>query len=229
MIDIHSHALPCIDDGSASFEQSLDMINGARLQGVTDMVLTPHLDKRYNLSVNQIKTVFEQFVNDNRIVETGVNLYLGQEIYVGRSFNKVLSDGEFLTMNGTNLVLLEFDYTDEFDIAETVYQLKRKGFRSIIAHFERYSYADISLAKEVKNLGGLIQVNSDSCINGLGVFGVKKVKDLFNERLVDFVGSDVHSFRPSKLKKAKEIVEKKYGKVTSQAVFDNNALEIIKG
>lgn len=229
MIDLHSHALPLIDDGSISFEQSLDMINDARIQGVTDMVLTPHLNKRYNLSVNQVKTAFEQFVNDERIVKTGVNLYLGQEIYVGRSFNKVLSDGEFLTMNGTDLVLLEFDYTDDFDIVETVYQLKRKGYRSIIAHFERYSYAGVSLAKEVKNLGGFIQVNSDSCVNGLGLFGTKKVKDLFNENLVDFVASDVHSFRQSKLKKAKEIVEKKYGKIVGQAVFDENALEIIKG
>ena len=33
----------------------------------------------------------------------------------------------------------------------------------------------------------------------------------------------------AKLSEIKEIVDKKYGKVVSQAVFDTNALEIIKG
>ena len=42
-IDIHSHALPGVDDGSPSFEISLAMFEVALGQGVGTMVLTPHL------------------------------------------------------------------------------------------------------------------------------------------------------------------------------------------
>ena len=229
MIDLHAHVLPLIDDGSESLDLSLEMLREASGQGVTDMVLTPHLNKRYDLSVNKVKSAFEDFKVKAKDNGCAVNLYLGQEIYVGRSFEKVFSKDNFLTMNNTPFVLLEFDYNIEFDIAETVYRLKRQGYKPIIAHFERYSYADISVAREVKDIGGYIQVNADSCISGLSFFGDAKIKSLFRENLVDFVASDVHSFRKSRLKKAKENIEKKYGEQVADAVFNKNALEIIKG
>lgn len=229
MIDLHSHVLPLVDDGSVSLEDSILMLNESSQQGVTDMVLTPHLSRRYDSSVEKIKTAFDDFVAKAKDAGVEVNLYLGQEIYVGRTFEKVFSKGEFLTMNGTPFVLLEFDYNVEFDIAETVYRLKRQGYKPIIAHFERYSYADLSVAREVKDIGGYIQVNADSCINGLSFFGDVKVKSLFRENLVDFVASDVHSFRKSRLKKAKDSIEKKYGGAVADAMFNKNALEIIKG
>ena len=229
MIDLHAHVLPLVDDGSESLDLSIDMLRESSGQGVTDMVLTPHLNKRYDLSVDKINCAFESFTEKAKNAGCAVNLYLGQEIYVGRSFEKVFSKGEFLTMNNTPFVLLEFDYNVEFDIAETVYRLKRQGYKPIVAHFERYSYADISDAREIKDIGGYIQVNADSCISGLSFFGDAKIKSLFRENLVDFVSSDVHSFRKSRLKKAKETIEKKYGEQVADAVFNKNALEIIKG
>lgn len=42
-VDIHSHTLPGVDDGSPSFEISLAMLEVAFSQGVGTLVLTPHL------------------------------------------------------------------------------------------------------------------------------------------------------------------------------------------
>ena len=42
-VDIHSHVLPGVDDGSPSVEVSLAMLEVAIGQGVGAMVLTPHL------------------------------------------------------------------------------------------------------------------------------------------------------------------------------------------
>ena len=42
-VDLHSHVLPGVDDGSPSVEVSLAMLEGAIGQGVGAMVLTPHL------------------------------------------------------------------------------------------------------------------------------------------------------------------------------------------
>ena len=42
MIDIHSHVLPGIDDGSVDMEMSLDMLAMAAESGVDTLVATPH-------------------------------------------------------------------------------------------------------------------------------------------------------------------------------------------
>ena len=42
MIDLHSHLLPGVDDGSKSVEQSLRVLDAMREAGVTAICLTPH-------------------------------------------------------------------------------------------------------------------------------------------------------------------------------------------
>lgn len=42
MIDIHSHILPGIDDGSRSMDESIEILKSAQICGVTDIIVTPH-------------------------------------------------------------------------------------------------------------------------------------------------------------------------------------------
>ena len=42
MIDFHNHVLPSIDDGSQSLEMTLEMLECAYNQGITDVVNTVH-------------------------------------------------------------------------------------------------------------------------------------------------------------------------------------------
>ena len=42
MIDLHSHILPQMDDGSRSVDESLQMLAALAAQGVTDVAATPH-------------------------------------------------------------------------------------------------------------------------------------------------------------------------------------------
>ena len=43
MIDLHSHLLPGVDDGSRSVEQSVQVLEQLAAHGVTEVCLTPHL------------------------------------------------------------------------------------------------------------------------------------------------------------------------------------------
>ena len=79
MIDLHSHVLPFVDDGSASVEQSVYLLNEAKKNGVTEMALTPHYRRgTCTISNEKIRADFEQFKNMSEVVQTGVKLWLGR-------------------------------------------------------------------------------------------------------------------------------------------------------
>ena len=42
MKDMHCHLLYGIDDGSESIEESIEIIENASKQGITDIIITPH-------------------------------------------------------------------------------------------------------------------------------------------------------------------------------------------
>ena len=47
-IDIHTHILPGIDDGSRNWEQTELMLRMQQEQGITDIIATPHFDMEQN-------------------------------------------------------------------------------------------------------------------------------------------------------------------------------------
>ncbi len=229
MIDIHAHILPDVDDGSTGLDESIKMLRDAEQQGITDIILTPHYRRDYDKTEQELLTVFNGFCAEKEKQGINVNLYLGQEIYIEKEFKKKFKEGLYLPLCGTKYVLIEFEFNEDHDIAETVYDLLKMGYKPIVAHIERYSYADRYVAREVKALGGYIQVNADSICGKYKRYLIRKVKALFEEDLVDFVASDIHQMRNIHMEKAYSFVSKKYGKQTAERVFKLNAEKIIKG
>ena len=43
MIDIHCHLLYGVDDGAKTIEESVAMLEAAKEQGISAMILTPHV------------------------------------------------------------------------------------------------------------------------------------------------------------------------------------------
>ena len=229
MIDLHAHILPNVDDGSDNLDDSLRMLLEAQEQGVTDIVLTPHHRRKFCKTKQELLAEFKSFCLEKEKRGINVNLYLGQEIYIDSNYKSLVTSDKILTLCDSNYVLVEFDFVEEADITEVVYGLNKLGFKPIVSHFERYTYATIDMAKEVKSLGGLIQVNAQSLV-GKGKFHFRKMtKALFKQNLVDFVASDMHLGRINCMKKAYAFVSKKYSKQTADNVFELNAKRFIKG
>lgn len=221
MIDIHSHILNSVDDGSRNLEQSLAMLKEEENQGVTEIVLTPHYRADYLPKSDDIRLKFaelKEYAGKNGI---NVKLHLGQEIFVFEGIANALEDGKVLSVDGGKYVLVEFSTKHVNDIPETVYMLVKNGFIPIVAHIGRYFYADIETAREVKDIGGLIQINASSLCGACAY--KRKALALIRAGLVDFVASDVHHNRKNYMLKAYKKVEKKFGKATADKLFTENA------
>ncbi len=58
MIDIHSHILPSVDDGSQSLELSLQMIKKEVDDGVVAIILTPHVQSHVTKASQEQRKIF---------------------------------------------------------------------------------------------------------------------------------------------------------------------------
>ena len=206
MIDIHTHVIPCVDDGSPNLETSITMIKHEIEIGVNEIYCTPHhIYRRYEKSVEEIKEKFELLKQEVEKLNLPVKLYLGQEIcYTHREdILGMLKSGKLLTLNNTNRVLLEFSFTREpEDLLDIIYNFGVNGYEVIIAHVERYEWITYQKVEDLKAEGALIQINSNSYL-GLTSWKEKRfTKKLLKNGLVDYVASDTHSFRPSTLDKS---------------------------
>lgn len=206
MIDIHTHVIPNVDDGSPNLETSIAMIKHEIDIGVETIIATPHhIFHRYEKSVEEITKNFQMLKEAVEKENLPIKLYLGQEIcYTHREdILGMLKSGKLLTLNNTNRVLLEFSFTREpEDLEDIIYNFSISGYELIIAHVERYEWMTFDKAVAISSEGAKIQINSNSLL-GLSSWKEKRfVKKLLKHDLVDYVASDTHSFRPSTLDKS---------------------------
>jgi len=167
--DIHSHVIPCIDDGSGSFEDSLKILKTMESAGTKELILTPHYSvrRRYKPSPEQILSAFEEFKNKCSQIGISIKLHYGCEIEYSADVPDLLKSGNLLSLAGTRYILVEFaPYADIREIIDAVRNIVLLGFIPVIAHVERYpalknSIDDVAF---LKSMGAMIQVNVEYII-----------------------------------------------------------------
>ena len=195
MRDIHSHLLPGIDDGSKSFEESIDLIEQLAEFGVTDLILTPHYvyESEYNCPNKKKLELFEEL--NKRIDEKGIdiNLYLGNEIYFSDNLLELLQSDEIYPLNNSHYLLIEFPMTFMPKEAKNVFEeLMDNGYTIILAHPERYNFLEIDEIKEFVDMGILLQGNYMSLFEKYGKRAKKVLKKLLKKGWISFLASDIH-------------------------------------
>ena len=196
MIDLHSHILYGIDDGSKSLEESLEILSKAYVGGVTDIVLTPHFikDSKYKAN-NQEKMALKRILEDElKKRNIDIRLYLGNEVFIDEGLPKML-DKDISTINGSKYLLIEFPLGNKSTIIEEVLdELDNAGIIPIIAHPERYLsyYKDYDFFYHLKTRGCLLQANVGSLYGHYGSKTKKMLKELLKRNLIDLLGSDIH-------------------------------------
>ncbi len=229
MIDVHSHILPNVDDGSNSLEFSIELVKEAIKLGITDIVFTPHYElipKRVKPDVN-IEDVFNQFKNELVKNNLDINSYLGNEITISENILDELKNKKCLSLNGSKYILLELDfYSFDLDIGEFIYEASLLGYYIIIAHVERYIYTNYEYVEMLVKEGALIQINANSLFSN-GFRTRKLILKLIKNNLVHFIASDIHFGRDNKMLDAYHLVLKRFGKEKANLLFEENPRKVL--
>ena len=109
MIDIHSHILPGIDDGSKSFEESMELIRSASSNGVTDIIATPHyiVGSDYMINNEEKRKLLLKLKKQIKKEEIPINLYLGNEVFVENNMLELRKKKEITTLHNSKYLLFE--------------------------------------------------------------------------------------------------------------------------
>ena len=234
MIDIHSHLLFGVDDGSRTLEESVHVIKKLSEVGYTDIILTPHYinDSTYvstreeNLDV--LKRLKVGLIRNN----VNVNLYLGNEIYIDSEIANLLKNNIISSLNDTKYLLIELPMSGENEIYYDVFlDLINMGYKVILAHPERYIsfQKDFNKVYELKEIGVLFQCNVGSILGDYGSHAKKTIKRLLKEHLITFMGTDIHHKKENYnfAEKAKKKFSKYLTAKEINDIFENNARKLL--
>jgi len=194
-VDMHSHLIPGIDDGSKSLDSTIAMLSKMRDLGYKKIITTPHiLSDYYKNTPEIILNGLEVVKAEIRRINLDIEFEAAAEYYFDENFIQQIQKKNILTF-GDNYVLFEFGFRDEpTNIDSLLFSLQSNGFSPVLAHFERYAYwcGSVREALEFRERGVKIQLNLNSLAGHYGPEIKKQAERLIDAKCVDFVGTDCH-------------------------------------
>ena len=194
-VDIHSHLIPGIDDGSPTLQASVEMIELLQKQGFQKLITTPHIHPKFPNSEEGILEGLDRLKEHLHSIGNSIEIEVAAEYYVDDMFlERSRNQDKFLSF-GDGYVLIECSFFSKplfFDSA--VYRLQELGYKPVFAHPERYKFVEgnIDWLKQLKDIGVLMQVTVGSVAGYYGEGPKAMAIELIKRDMVDFLGSDLH-------------------------------------
>ena len=232
MVDIHSHVLPGIDDGSRSMEETVEMIRMAEAHGTTVLVASPHADTQYQYDAAKVEALIEEA---QTLAGPGVKLLRACDFHLMfDNIEAALRDPMLYTVNQKGYLLMELsDLTIFPNTGDLWRQLEDAGMKIILTHPERNALLRqrLPLIEEWVAQGRYMQVTGQSLT---GLFGKKAeefCRQLLDKGLVHFVASDAHDLkgRPPRLDIAFQWIADNYSPRLAELLFIDHPTAVIQG
>ena len=233
-IDIHSHIMPGVDDGSDSLETSLKMLRMAAEDGIARIILTPHSKPWHRcISCAEMAAEAERLQDIAQGERLDIKLYTGNELYYRSSLIEELEHRQAGTLAGSRYVLVEFGPSADFGyIRNGVYSLLTGGYYPIVAHMERCKNVCVKTdrVEELVELGCFIQVNAGSVLGRYGFGTARLTRKMLGQGLVHFIATDAHDTkrRCPALSECAEYIEKRFGADKSRSLFQDNPMRVLR-
>ena len=232
MVDIHSHVVWGLDDGSTSMEQSLSMLLAAAESGTSDIVATPHSNAEFTyrgeLLDQRIRELTLKTGGKPRI-HRGCDLHLSFD-----NIDEVLRQPAAYSINGTQYLLVE---CPDFHVGKHTEKVLRRlldaSIVPVVTHPERNAVLQHKLRRveEWVELGCLVQVTAMSITGGFGRQALAAANWLLDQGLVHVVASDAHDpdYRHARLHEAYSVVRSRYGEEAADLLFTHNPQSMVEG
>lgn len=189
MIDLHSHLLPGVDDGSRSVAQSVTVLTRLAAAGVTDICLTPHLTA--SAAELGIPPAYDAAFRALRAQAPELpRLHRGVELMLDRPFSRrSLQPG--ITLGGSRYVLVEFTRIVPAATVQTALaQVVECGLVPLLAHPERYSSCSPRAVEAWREAGALMQLDATTVLAGSA--RGDRARALLSAGLGDLLAADNH-------------------------------------
>jgi protein-tyrosine phosphatase len=197
MIDLHSHILPGIDDGSGSLEMSLEMARIAVADGIRIMACTPHiypgLYANDKAGITAARDALQAQLDEHGIA---LQLTTGADVHLVPGVLQGLRAGTIPSLHNTRYVLLEpSHHVAPPRFADSVFQLVVAGYVPVITHPERLTWIKdhFEMMAQLTTQGAWLQVTAGA-LTGLFGPGPKYWGERFvGEGLTHILATDAHS------------------------------------
>ena len=193
MIDLHTHLLPGVDDGSRTMDNSVRVLERLLVEGVREVACTPHLtaSRAHEAPVDEYAALRAEL---QRLAPEGMRLAAGFEIMLDRPGCDLTKRG--LTLGTSRAVLVEFPRSGlPAGATAELMRIRASGLVPVIAHPERYrgvTLADIEAWREV---GVVIQGDALMLLSAGEM--AQLARAMLAGGLYDILASDNHGDRRS--------------------------------
>ena len=197
MIDLHSHILPGIDDGSSSLALSLAMARIAVGDGIRIMACTPHiypgLYQNHKTGIIAARDALQMALDENGIA---LQLTTGADVHLVPGVLEGLRGGTIPSLHGTRYVLLEpSHHVAPPRFAESVFQLVASGYVPVITHPERLTWIKdhFEMMAQLTRQGAWVQVTAGALTGFFGPGPRYWAERFVGEGLTHVLATDAHS------------------------------------
>lgn len=190
MIDLHSHLLPAVDDGSRSVEQSVKVLRELGQLGLTDICLTPHLraGEAGEGPPERHERAYEALMAG---APAKPRLHRGAEIMLDRPLMGPPSSIRRVTLGGTRYILVEFPRLVSLDtVTIALGRVRDLDLIPVLAHPERYSCCTPGSVARWRELGARMQVDATTLLSPQP--RGQRARALLRYGLADILAGDNH-------------------------------------
>lgn len=218
MIDMHTHILPGIDDGSRNLDQTMQIIKEAEQAGFEEIITTSHyIENEYDVNSTRRQEMIielQKKLDENNI---NVKLHNGAEAFINANLTELIKKRTIPTLAESRYVLFEIPmHLEVLYLDRTIEELIISKYKPIIAHPERYDIVreNPNVAIEWVRKGALLQSNYSSITGKYGNKSKQALIKLLRANAVHFLGTDTHAPKTvytqmdTILKKLSKVIEK---------------------
>ena len=198
-LDLHSHVLPGIDDGSSNLDESIALLQSLYEMGFERCIPTPHISVDYYPNTpDTIFTAFDKLNARKAAVPDHYIQSVAAEYLLDEDFLTKIKGGNLLTLPGER-VLFELPFGQPpINVEQVVFSMTTRGYTPILAHPERYRYwhrSGSKLLARMVELGCELQVNILSLLGYYGSSVRKSGFEVIDRFAVDYLATDCHNTR----------------------------------